>query len=121
MLAIQHISKQFGTGAKAVQVLHDININVESGEFLILVGPSGCGKSTLLSLIAGLEEPTSGAARGAADVTEQRDGETLHVELGLPARKWAGRRSIASPIARNITRRRRRGTATSLPSAAATG
>jgi multiple sugar transport system ATP-binding protein len=61
MLDIQHISKQFGTGNKAVQVLHDININVQSGEFLILVGPSGCGKSTLLSLIAGLEQPTSGS------------------------------------------------------------
>jgi multiple sugar transport system ATP-binding protein len=61
MLDIQHISKQFGTGAKTVQVLHDININVQSGEFLILVGPSGCGKSTLLSLIAGLEQPTSGS------------------------------------------------------------
>jgi multiple sugar transport system ATP-binding protein len=61
MLDIQHISKQFGTGTKAVQVLHDININVQSGEFLILVGPSGCGKSTLLSLIAGLELPTSGS------------------------------------------------------------
>lgn len=70
MLAIQHISKQFGTGAKAVQVLHDININVESGEFLILVGPSGCGKSTLLSLIAGLEEPTSGVIHiGGKDAT----------------------------------------------------
>ncbi len=70
MLDIQHISKQFGTGAKAVQVLHDINIKVESGEFLILVGPSGCGKSTLLSLIAGLEQPTSGAIHiGGQDAT----------------------------------------------------
>jgi multiple sugar transport system ATP-binding protein len=61
MLDIQHISKQFGTGNKAVQVLHDINIEVKAGEFLILVGPSGCGKSTLLSLIAGLEQPTNGS------------------------------------------------------------
>jgi multiple sugar transport system ATP-binding protein len=70
MLDIQHISKQFGTGAKAVQVLHDININVQPGEFLILVGPSGCGKSTLLSLIAGLEQPTSGSIHiGGKDAT----------------------------------------------------
>ncbi len=71
MLTIDHISKQFGTGTKATQVLHDITIEVESGEFLILVGPSGCGKSTLLSLIAGLETPSSGAIHiGGKDATD---------------------------------------------------
>ena len=55
-LTIRNVSKRFG----AVQVLHDIDLDVESGEFLILVGPSGCGKSTLLSIIAGLENATEG-------------------------------------------------------------
>jgi len=63
MLEMIGIHKQFGAGDKAVKVLHDINISVATGEFLILVGPSGCGKSTLLGLIAGLEEPTSGEIR----------------------------------------------------------
>ena len=48
-----------------------LNIDIEDGEFLVLVGPSGCGKSTLLKLIAGIEETTSGRIRiGERDVTE---------------------------------------------------
>jgi multiple sugar transport system ATP-binding protein len=42
------------------EVIHGIDLNVHSGEFLVLVGPSGCGKSTLLRMIAGLEEITDG-------------------------------------------------------------
>ncbi|NRQ18070.1 ABC transporter ATP-binding protein [Ensifer sesbaniae] len=55
-LGISHVTKSFGSLA----VLKDIKISIEDGEFLVLVGPSGCGKSTLLSIIAGLEEHTSG-------------------------------------------------------------
>ena len=55
-LAIKNVTKSFG----AVQVLKGINIEIDSGEFLILVGPSGCGKSTLLNMIAGLDSATSG-------------------------------------------------------------
>ena len=42
------------------EVLHDINLVVEEGEFVVLVGPSGCGKSTTLRVIAGLEDATDG-------------------------------------------------------------
>jgi multiple sugar transport system ATP-binding protein len=53
-----------------VEILKGIDIEVENGEFLILVGPSGCGKSTLLSMIAGLDTPTSGSIHIAdRDVT----------------------------------------------------
>ncbi|MDJ0721724.1 MAG: sn-glycerol-3-phosphate ABC transporter ATP-binding protein UgpC [Desulfobacterales bacterium] len=55
-LKIQNVCKSFG----AVDVLKGIDLEIESGEFLVLVGPSGCGKSTLLNLIAGLETVTSG-------------------------------------------------------------
>ena len=55
-LDINNATKAYG----AVKVLHETNISVEEGEFLVLVGPSGCGKSTLLNMIAGLEEITSG-------------------------------------------------------------
>lgn len=55
-LDIQNATKAYG----AVQVLHEVDIAVEEGEFLVLVGPSGCGKSTLLNMIAGLEDITSG-------------------------------------------------------------
>jgi multiple sugar transport system ATP-binding protein len=62
-LDIQGINKSFGKGDKRVEVLKRIDIQVEPGEFLILVGPSGCGKSTLLNIIAGLEEPSEGEIR----------------------------------------------------------
>ena len=55
-LSIRDVRKSYG----ATDILKGINIDIEAGEFLILVGPSGCGKSTLLSLIAGLDSITSG-------------------------------------------------------------
>ena len=55
-LELKKISKRF----ESVKVLHDINLKVEEGEFVVLVGPSGCGKSTTLRLIAGLEDITEG-------------------------------------------------------------
>ena len=55
-LTIKDVYKSFGQ----VEVLKDISLDIESGEFLVLVGPSGCGKSTLLNLIAGLETVTRG-------------------------------------------------------------
>ncbi|MFI1186265.1 ABC transporter ATP-binding protein [Streptomyces californicus] len=54
------VHKTFSRADGVQTVLHDINIDVEPGEFVCLLGSSGCGKSTLLSLIAGLDEPTSG-------------------------------------------------------------
>jgi multiple sugar transport system ATP-binding protein len=58
-LSVNSIHKNFG----AVEVLKDINLEVETGEFVVLVGPSGCGKSTLLAMIAGLEPISSGTIR----------------------------------------------------------
>ena len=61
-LAIRNVTKSYGS----VEALHRVDIEVEEGEFLVLVGPSGCGKSTLLNLVAGLESISSGdiAIRG---------------------------------------------------------
>ncbi len=55
-LTIRNVRKTFGD----VEVLKDITLHIDSGEFLILVGPSGCGKSTLLNILAGLDTATSG-------------------------------------------------------------
>ena len=54
------VSKVFGRGSSAVRALDRITLEVPPGEFTCLIGASGCGKSTLLSLVAGLEQPTSG-------------------------------------------------------------
>jgi NitT/TauT family transport system ATP-binding protein len=50
--------------------LHDVDLNLASGEFVALVGPSGCGKSTLLRMAAGLESSTSGTIEVGAKTTE---------------------------------------------------
>nr|WP_321482154.1 ABC transporter ATP-binding protein [uncultured Cohaesibacter sp.] len=55
-LTLKNVYKAFGD----VEVLKDISIEVEQGEFVVFVGPSGCGKSTLLRVIAGLEDATAG-------------------------------------------------------------
>ncbi|WP_323005122.1 ABC transporter ATP-binding protein [Pseudorhodobacter sp.] len=55
-LILDNVCKSFGP----VEVLKNINLTVEEGEFVVFVGPSGCGKSTLLRVIAGLEDATSG-------------------------------------------------------------
>lgn len=56
---LKNVSKSYGT----VEVLRDINLELEQGEFVVFVGPSGCGKSTLLRMIAGLEDITGGELR----------------------------------------------------------
>ena len=56
-LSLQHINKIYPNGFQAV---YDFNLEIEHGEFIILVGPSGCGKSTTLRMIAGLEDITNG-------------------------------------------------------------
>ncbi|MEX6505202.1 ABC transporter ATP-binding protein [Jiella sp. M17.18] len=58
-IALDEVRKSFGHH----KVLHGVSIDIEDGEFVILVGPSGCGKSTLLRMIAGLEEITGGDIR----------------------------------------------------------
>lgn len=55
-LTLTNVTKSYGP----VEVLHRVDIQVQEGEFLVLVGPSGCGKSTLLNMIAGLESITGG-------------------------------------------------------------
>ena len=52
--------RSYETGGGSVQALADIDLAVDSGEFVVVLGPSGCGKTTLLNLIGALDSPTSG-------------------------------------------------------------
>ncbi len=61
---LAQVEKAYG----AIKILHGIDLDIRSGEFIVFVGPSGCGKSTLLRSIAGLEEITGGTLRIAGEV-----------------------------------------------------
>ncbi len=60
ILELKNVSKSYGSGASRVDVLSDINLSVEDGEFVAIVGFSGSGKTTLINMINGLEFPDQG-------------------------------------------------------------
>ena len=60
-LQLRGVSKGFGSGASRQEVLRDLHLDIERGEFVAIVGYSGAGKSTLINLIAGLSRPDSGS------------------------------------------------------------
>ncbi len=63
ILSIKGIKKEFKTQEKTIQILKDISFEINKGEFVAIIGSSGSGKSTLLSIIAGLDNPSSGNVR----------------------------------------------------------
>jgi NitT/TauT family transport system ATP-binding protein len=64
---IEQVHRRFGWGARGVEALGAIDLDIADGEFLCVVGPSGCGKSTLLRLLAGLLRPSEGRLVIATD------------------------------------------------------
>jgi NitT/TauT family transport system ATP-binding protein len=79
MLAFIGVGRTFPDGTQA---LDDVDLTVDSGEFVSVVGPSGCGKSTLLRLASGLDSPTS----GQVDVASKRVGFVFQDPTLLPWR-----------------------------------
>ena len=75
-IEIKNVCKSFASTNK--EVLRDIDLKIDEGEFVCLLGPSGCGKSTLLNLIAGLDKPDSGEIFfGGKPVTEPGPDRTM--------------------------------------------
>ena len=63
VIALDHVTRSFGHGQGKVTALHDVNLSVDTGEFVSIMGSSGSGKSTLLAIAGGLERPTGGQVR----------------------------------------------------------
>lgn len=61
LLNIKQVTKKYQAKNGELEAIKDVSFSVKEGEFISIIGPSGCGKSTLLSIIAGLEEKTSGS------------------------------------------------------------
>ncbi len=114
MIAVEHVSQRFGTGAVHTVALHDISLTISVGEFVSLIGPSGCGKSTLLRIMGDLIPPTEGEvhvngktpreARLARDYgivfqspvlydwrTVRRNVELPLEVMGFPRHEWTAR------------------------------
>ena len=60
-LSIEQVGITFSRGAATTEVLRDITLGIDRGEFVAIIGHSGCGKSTLLNIVAGLATATTGA------------------------------------------------------------
>ncbi|MCB1347852.1 MAG: ATP-binding cassette domain-containing protein, partial [Maritimibacter sp.] len=68
-VSLDNLQKSFGK----VQVIHGVSMEIEDGEFIVIVGPSGCGKSTLLRMVAGLETVSDGEVRIAGQRVNERE------------------------------------------------
>ncbi len=60
LVQLRNLSKSYARGVQQIEVLHGINLDIETGDFVALMGPSGSGKTTLLNLIGGLDAPSGG-------------------------------------------------------------
>ena len=85
-LEIRGIKKSFGTGDSCVNVLKGLDLNIEKGEFCVLLGPSGAGKSTLLNIIGGID----GADEGSITIEGERLEDMTEKKLSLYRRKHLG-------------------------------
>ena len=77
VLEATHIYKSFQLEQNQIEVLKDISLSVQSGEFVAIMGKSGSGKSTLLSLLAGLDQPTEGQIKLNGDDLTHMSEEQL--------------------------------------------
>ena len=59
-IAIEQVSKVFGSDAGPVPVIDDVSLTIGEGEFVVFLGPSGCGKTTLMRMVGGLDHPSEG-------------------------------------------------------------
>jgi len=79
ILNASHLKKYYGRDESLVKALDDVNVSVESGQFVAIIGTSGSGKSTLLNMLGGLDTPTSGSVQVENKNLEKLSEEQLTV------------------------------------------
>jgi putative ABC transport system ATP-binding protein len=77
LISLKGVVKSYRRGRQTVEVLHNLDLDVQAGEFLALMGPSGSGKTTLLNLIGGLDRPTDGEVVVAGEHIDDLSGGAL--------------------------------------------
>jgi putative ABC transport system ATP-binding protein len=76
MIQLTNVAKVVTSGTEQLTILHSLDLQIPSGQFISVIGPSGSGKSTLLGLIAGLDAPTSGEIKlDGQDITKMGEDE----------------------------------------------
>ena len=80
-VTFDNVSKQYPNGFEAVI---DLSLEIDDGEFLVMVGPSGCGKSTTLRMIAGLEDISQGEIRIGDRVVKRPPSQGSGHRHGVP-------------------------------------
>ncbi len=83
LVVVEKVSRVYKKGKEKVEVLHELDLTIQKGDFLALMGPSGSGKTTLLNLIGGLDKPTAGSIVVG--------GEALHAMSSGALSKWRAR------------------------------
>jgi NitT/TauT family transport system ATP-binding protein len=82
---VKNVGQVFKTATQDVVALADVSFRIEPGRFVVLVGPSGCGKSTLLMMMAGLQQPTSGAIMIEGQAMPRPDPDRVGVVFQEPS------------------------------------
>jgi putative ABC transport system ATP-binding protein len=79
LVSLRNLTKTYQRGPEKIDVLHGIDMDIESGDFIALMGPSGSGKTTLLNLIGGLDSPTGGQIDIAGQrIDQMNSGQLAH-------------------------------------------
>jgi putative ABC transport system ATP-binding protein len=80
--SLQAVDRVYGQGAGEVRAVHDVDLEIGPGEFVVVVGPSGSGKTTLLQLLGALDRPTRGEIHfEGRDLVSMRDCELTELRL----------------------------------------